>query len=114
MSENGFLCAVVGVCIRVKFRRRPPWRSPGDPALFFLKNIPVRIVIFVETCHLELKIRILTPKWLEMAGYGFRCAPCVCARGSYLGGESPGTSGGYGGGVWDRIGACRIIFWIMF
>ena len=97
MTENGFWCAVVGVCIRVKFRRRLPWGFPGGSVVFFFKNICVRIVIFVETCIFKLEIRILAPKWPEMTVYGFWCAPCVCAHGSYLGGAPPGTSGGRGG-----------------
>ena len=88
--------------------------SPGFPGGFRLvfspKNVCVRIVIFVETCILKLEIRILAPKWPEMIVYGLWCAPCVCAHGSYLGGGPPGTSGGRGGGVLDRISACRIIF----
>ena len=70
MTENDLWCAVAGVCIWVKLRRRLPWGSPGGSGLFFSKNILVRIVIFVETCDLELKIRILARKWPNMASDG--------------------------------------------
>ena len=71
MTGNGLWCAVAGVCIWVKLRRRLPWGPPGGSGLFFLKNIFVRINFFVEMCDLELKIRILAPKWPEMTKYGF-------------------------------------------
>ena len=48
-----------------------PLGSSGGFRVLFLKNIFVRINFFVEMCDLELKIRILAPKWPEMTKYGF-------------------------------------------